>query len=114
MGAGLLKAFDDGITNNLDPGKPESQNMYEAVAAGKDVKKLPLSLGEALDRLDEDEVIKSAMPDEMYKVFKHYKRDEWEKNSLVLQLNGIWILILIVFHKLRKGKLYVWNSRTNS
>jgi len=79
MGAGLLKAFDDGITNNLDPGKPESQNMYEAVAAGKDVKKLPLSLGEALDRLDEDEVIKSAMPDEMYKVFKHYKRDEWEK-----------------------------------
>ena len=79
MGSGLLKAFDDGITNDIDPGKPENTNMYEAVAAGKDVKKLPLSLGEALDRLDEDEVIKSAMPDEMYRVFKHYKRDEWEK-----------------------------------
>ena len=46
---------------------------------GKDVKNLPLSLGEALDRLAEDEVIKSSMPDEMYKVFNWYKRDEWEK-----------------------------------
>ena len=29
--------------------------------------------------LAEDEVIKSAMPDEMYKVFHWYKNDEWEK-----------------------------------
>ena len=79
MGSGLLKCFDDGITNNIDPGKPESRSMYEAQAAGKKVKKLPLSLGEALDRLENDEVIKSAMPDEMYKVFKWYKNDEWEK-----------------------------------
>ncbi len=47
--------------------------------AGKQVKKLPMSLGEALDRLDNDEVVKSALPDEMYRVFMHYKRDEWEK-----------------------------------
>ena len=47
--------------------------MYEAQAAGKKVKKLPLSLGEALDRLKEDKVIQSAMPDEMYKVFHWYK-----------------------------------------
>ena len=46
---------------------------------GKQVKKLPLSLGEALDRLDEDEVIKSALPGDMYRVFMHYKRDEWER-----------------------------------
>ena len=79
MGSGLLKCFDDGITNNIDPGKPESRSMYEAQAAGKIVKKLPMSLGEALNRLAEDEVIKSAMPDEMYKVFHWYKNDEWEK-----------------------------------
>ena len=47
--------------------------------AGKKVKKLPMSLGEALDALEKNEVIKSAMPDEMYRVFMHYKRDEWEK-----------------------------------
>jgi glutamine synthetase len=79
MGSGLLKCFDDGITNNIDPGKPESRSMYDAQAAGKKVKKLPLSLGEALNRLAEDEVIKAAMPDEMYKVFHWYKNDEWER-----------------------------------
>ena len=38
-----------------------------------------MSLGEALERLEADEVIKASMPDEMYKVFSWYKRDEWEK-----------------------------------
>ncbi len=79
MGAALLRAFDDGIDRDLDPGEAEERNIYEAMEAGKQVKKLPMSLGEALDRLDGDEVIKSAMPDEMYKVYTHYKRDEWEK-----------------------------------
>ena len=37
MGSGLLKCFDDGISNNIDPGKPESRSMYEAQAAGKEV-----------------------------------------------------------------------------
>ena len=32
-----------------------------------------------IDKLDEDEVIKSALPGEMYRVFTHYKRDEWER-----------------------------------
>jgi len=79
MAAGLLKAFDDGIRHKLDPGEPEERNIYAALAAGKKVKKLPMSLGEALTELDKDEVIKSALPDEMYRVFTHYKRDEWEK-----------------------------------
>jgi glutamine synthetase len=79
MAAGILKAFDSGIKQNLDPGEPEERNIYAAMAAGKKVKKLPMSLGEALAELDKDETIKSAMPDEMYRVFTHYKRDEWEK-----------------------------------
>ena len=54
-------------------------DILNAENVGKDVKKLPLSLGEALDRLAEDEIIKSAMPDEMYKVFHWDKNDEWEK-----------------------------------
>jgi glutamine synthetase len=79
MAAGILKAFDDGINQKLDPGEPEERNIYAAMAAGKKVKKLPMSLGEALDELEKDETVKSAMPDEMYRVFTHYKRDEWEK-----------------------------------
>ena len=79
MAGALLKAFDDGIQHKLDPGEPEERNIYAAMAAGKKVKKLPMSLGDALSELEKDETIKSAMPDEMYRVFTHYKRDEWEK-----------------------------------
>jgi glutamine synthetase len=38
-----------------------------------------MSLGEALAALEQDEVVKKGMPDEMFRVFMHYKRDEWEK-----------------------------------
>ena len=79
MGAGILKAFDDGLANNLDPGEPEERNIYAAMEAGKQVKKLPMSLGDALTALANDEVIKSSMPDDMYKVFHWYKNDEWEQ-----------------------------------
>ena len=79
LAGGLLKAFDDGLDRNLDPGEPESRNIYEAMEGGKEVDKLPLTLGEALHRLESDDVIKQAFPDEMYRVFMHYKRDEWEK-----------------------------------
>ena len=79
MAAGLLKAFDDGIVNNLDPGEPEERNIYKAIEEGKQVTKLPMSLGDALQRLEADEVVKSALPGEMYKVYTHYKNDEWEK-----------------------------------
>ena len=79
MGAALLKAFEDGIINKVDPGEAEERNIYEAIKSGKNVKKLPMSLGEAMLALENDEVIKSALPDEMYKVYKHYKNDEWER-----------------------------------
>ena len=68
-----------GRDSNRSAGEPESRNIYAALAAGKEVDKLPLTLGEALNRLQHDEVIRQALPDEMYRVFMHYKRDEWEK-----------------------------------
>jgi len=79
MAAALWKAFDDGLTRNLDPGEPEERNIYEAMEAGKMVKKLPMTLGEALQALEQDKVIRAAMPGDMYKVYHHYKNDEWEK-----------------------------------
>ena len=77
--ATLIKAMEDGIERQLDPGQPEERNIYEAMEAGKQVNKIPMTFGDALDALDADEVVKSALPDEMYKVFTHYKRDEWER-----------------------------------
>ena len=40
---------------------------------------LPMTLGEALDRLETDKVIQEALPGDMMKVFMEYKRDEWEE-----------------------------------
>ncbi len=77
--AAIIKAMADGISRNIDPGPPESRNIYEAIAGGKDVKKVPLTLGEALGALAADEVIREALPGDMYRVFHHYKTDEWER-----------------------------------
>ena len=40
---------------------------------------MPDSLGDALDALAADEVVRGALPGRLYKVFDHYKRDEWER-----------------------------------
>src|SRR4029078_8954976 len=52
---------------------------YQSMEEGKQVKKLPMTLGDALEALKKDEVIKSAMPGEMHRLYDEYKRDEWER-----------------------------------
>ena len=79
MGSTLLAAMDDGLDNNLDPGKPEERNIYEAMAEGKKVKKLPMSLGEALIHLENDEVVQRGLPGEMFRLYHEYKTDEWAR-----------------------------------
>lgn len=79
LAAGLLTAIDDGIKRELDPGEPEQRNIYDVMDEISDRdKKLPISLGEALDAFENDEVAKAGLPGEMFPVFMHYKRDEWE------------------------------------
>jgi glutamine synthetase len=77
--AALITAMRDGLEQSIDPGPPEEGNIYEAIAAGKTVERIPATLGEALDALEDDPVIRSALPGEMYRVFMHYKRDEWAR-----------------------------------
>jgi glutamine synthetase len=79
MAGAIVKAADDGIKRNLDPGMPEERNIYSAMEEGKQVRKLPMTLGHALEELSKDEVIKSAMPGEMYRLYHEYKTDEWER-----------------------------------
>ena len=62
----------------MDPGEPEKKNIYDAMKEGKEVDKLPLTLGEAIQRLESDDVVRSALPEDMLRVFMHYKKDEWE------------------------------------
>ena len=46
---------------------------------GKQVRRLPMTLGDSLAALKGDEVIRAAMPGEMYRLYDEYKRDEWER-----------------------------------
>ena len=77
--AALLTTIKDGLDRDLDPGQPEERNIYEAMAQGKEVRRIPTTLGEALDALEADPIVRSALPGDMYRVFMHYKRDEWER-----------------------------------
>ena len=77
--AALLVSMRDGLDQSIDPGPPEEGNIYEAIEAGKEVVRIPSTLGEALDALASDSVVRQALPGDMYTVFMHYKRDEWER-----------------------------------
>lgn len=79
MSGALLKAFDDGLRKKSSPGEPEQRNIYEAKEAGKQLHKIPMDLGTALAALENDEVVRTALPGDMYRVFMHITRDEWER-----------------------------------
>ena len=42
-------------------------------------RRCPTASARRSTRWRKDEVIRSAMPGRLYKVFNHYKRDEWER-----------------------------------
>ncbi|MEM6623284.1 MAG: glutamine synthetase family protein [Pseudomonadota bacterium] len=79
MAAGIMQACDHGLSDKIPCGQPEERNIYVAMEEGKLVQKLPMTLGDALTALGQDEVIKSAMPGEMYRLYNEYKTDEWER-----------------------------------
>jgi glutamine synthetase len=77
--AALLKAGLDGVKRKLDPGPPQQRNVYDILSEGGEVPRVPGHLGEALEALEQDEVVRSAMPGRLYDVYMHYKRDEWQR-----------------------------------
>jgi glutamine synthetase len=77
--AALLSAGLDGIRRELDPGEPQQGNTYDLLQEGQEIERVPDSLGDALAALAADDVIRGAFPGRLYKVFNHYKRDEWER-----------------------------------
>ena len=79
MQGALLKAIDDGIVNEIDPGPPEDRNFAEVMASGEEIARIPTTLRDALDALAADEVIKTALPGHMYTIYDWYKRDEWNR-----------------------------------
>ena len=79
MQGALLKAIDDGLRNKIDPGEPEERNFAEVMASGEAIDRIPNTLEKALDALAENDVVKAALPGELYAIYDWYKRDEWNK-----------------------------------
>ena len=79
----MLLAAQDGMKNKMAPPKPLNNiNIYrlsEEERKAKDIKALPSSLLEALQELDQDQVLKDGLGEEIYSAFRRAKLHEWEE-----------------------------------
>jgi glutamine synthetase len=77
-----LKAGLDGIKRKLDPGDPVNLNIYHLTEDERKhygIRNLPSNLSEALDELEADDVMKSALGEHIYDRFMTAKRIEWDE-----------------------------------
>jgi glutamine synthetase len=82
----LLAAGLDGIDNRLDPGDPNTENLYEVAEADlvrRGVEVLPANLLDATRELERDDVMRSALGrgrgEDYVDYFVRVKRDEWRR-----------------------------------
>jgi len=76
---GLLAAGLDGMARRLDPGEPalvDPDTYAEAERKRRGIRLLPRSLGEALDELERDEVLREGMGDALCREYLVVKRAE--------------------------------------
>lgn len=77
-----LAAGLEGIRENLDPGQPHNENLYEfsdAELRARGVEPLPRTLGEAVDAFEADPFIERVLGTTLKQEFITYKRAEWEE-----------------------------------
>ena len=82
--ATVLAAGLDGIENNLEPGEPNSENLYSLSyeeLTGRGLKALPANLLEAIGELENDSVLRAALGkgrgEDYLDYYAGVKRDEW-------------------------------------
>jgi glutamine synthetase len=76
---GLLAAGLDGMERQLDPGEPalvDPDTLAESEREQRRIRRLPTSLGEALDALERDEVLCAAMGQVLAREYLAVKRSE--------------------------------------
>lgn len=81
-GALVLAAGLEGVREGLDPGKPQTENLYEfsdTDLAARGVQPLPKTLGEAVQAFEEDEFTERVLGSALKQEFITYKRAEWEE-----------------------------------
>ncbi|MCO8244796.1 MULTISPECIES: gamma-glutamylputrescine synthetase [unclassified Haladaptatus] len=78
---GLLASGMDGIERELTPPAPISVdpgNLSEAELAERGIERLPRTLGQALDALEEDSMMREALGAELFETYVEVKRSHWK------------------------------------
>ncbi|MCX6046526.1 MAG: type I glutamate--ammonia ligase [Chloroflexi bacterium] len=80
--AAMLAAGLDGIQKRLAPPNPAEENLYhvDGMRAGLDT--LPGDLGQAIEALQQDEVIQNALGQHVYERYIEAKTQEWDEYRL--------------------------------
>ena len=82
--AAIVAAGMDGVRNRIDPGPPINEYLYEwtpAKLAERGIALLPQTLGEALDALEADPVVREGLGEALAAEFLRLKRMEWIEYS---------------------------------
>ncbi|SFF80770.1 glutamine synthetase [Halopelagius inordinatus] len=80
--AALIHAGLDGIERGLEADDPVRENIYEFDEQKREeygIETLPSNLGEALDALQEDEVVQDALGEHVYEKFVEAKTQEYDE-----------------------------------
>jgi glutamine synthetase len=80
--AAMLAAGLDGIERGLEAPEMVNEDIYHLGAADRarhGIDTLPSTLGEALEALEDDDVIKGALGEDILEAFRRAKRAEWEE-----------------------------------
>ena len=81
----LLAAGLDGIENKIDPGIANEDNLYEISddeLERRGIHSLPSNLSDAVDALEENEIVKESLGQEYADYFIDVKREEWRNYHL--------------------------------
>ncbi|WP_051039754.1 type III glutamate--ammonia ligase [Synechococcus sp. PCC 7336] len=83
LGAAMMLAAGlEGIREQLDPGEPHTENMYDCTLDElkvRGIEMLPRTLDEAVTAFAADPLSKTVMGSSMYRAFIDYKLNEWEE-----------------------------------
>jgi glutamine synthetase len=77
----VLAAGLEGVREELNPGEPHHENLYEltpAELANAGVEELPRTLAEAVDAFEQDPFVEKILGTELRNEFIKYKRAEWQ------------------------------------
>ncbi|HKM50026.1 MAG TPA: glutamine synthetase family protein [Candidatus Bathyarchaeia archaeon] len=87
----ILKAGLDGIKKKMDPGVAVSENLYHMSKERikeLELATLPSSLGDAINELKKDEVVKEALGEYCYQRFAKLKESEWKEYLAEIERTG--------------------------